>query len=187
VSLSLDLRLDDRKPDRVLVSVRLSPEGEVHPVDGVALQLCSEDGECLGPRLLLPIHGSLAGPVVTRAELRSADPIPRNGRVVAVAWWGREQVEVTCPSDRGTSLEVHMRGQSQVALPARVTLRLLDEAERAALVRRLPWIDEPLAKAHPRIEPVDPEPDADELCAEIGLDGEDAAWLKDLLESDDDL
>ncbi len=183
----MDLHLDDRQPDRVRVTVRLEPDDAGHPVDGVALQLCSEGGECLGPRLLLPIQGRLAGPLVTRVELRSLSPIPENGRVVAVAWWGCEQVEVTCPSDRHTTLRDHVRGAHRAPLAGRVGLERLDDDERAAFYRLAPWAAEPRVPRSPRLEPVDPEPSAEEICEELGLEGEDAEWLKDLLEEDDDL
>jgi len=186
VSLSIDLRLDDREEDRVWVSVSLSPEEEVHTVDGVTLQLCTRDGECLGPRLLLPISGQLSGPLVTRAELRSLEPIPRNSRVVAVAWWGQEQIEVSCPSDLGTCMAFHVRGITRVPLPERAAIRDIEPEERDILARHLPWVNEPRVVADAgHMDPLDTEESFDEVVDDLGLDEESARWLKDLLIEDE--
>jgi hypothetical protein len=178
--------VDDRQADRVWVSVSLSPEEESHTVDGVALQLCTRDGGCLGPRLLLPISGQLAGPLVTRAELRSMEPIPRESRVVAVAWWGHEQIEVSCPSDRGTCMEFHLRGITREPLPDRTAIRNLEPGEREALAAHLPWVNESWAVSDPKqIEPLDTEESLDDVVEDLGLDDENARWLKELLTEDD--
>lgn len=188
MSLSLDLRLDDRQPDRIVVSVRVVPEGDLHPVDGIALELCNDEGDRLCPRLLLPISGALTGPLETRAELRSRDPIPPRSKVRATAWWGCEQVEASCPSEQGTRFESHMRGRNLVSLAnGQVALHLIAPEERACITRSMPWIDEPMVLPDPHeIEPVDTEETAEEyadaICAELGLDDTNAAWIKELLE-----
>ena len=187
MSISIDLRLDDREDDRVWVSVSLCPEDDVHTVDGVTLQLCTRDGECLGPRLLLPISGQLAGPLVTRAELRSMEPIPRDSRVVAVAWWGHEQIEVSCPSDLGTCMAFHMRGVSGVPLPEHAAIRDLEPEERDALAQHLPWVREIRVVSEPGLlEPLDTEESLDEVLDDLGLDEENARWLKELLTEDEE-
>lgn len=188
--LTLDLRLEERESDRVRVSVCLSPDGGPQNVDGVALQLCTREGVCLGPRLLIPIGGQVVGPLTTSAELRSRTAIPDDSQVVAVAWWGSEEVEVTCPSDRGTCLEFHMRGRKRVPLPDHAVLRRLTKGERATLTALMPWVAEPLVLPDPtEIEPVDTdetaEEMADEICAELGLDEDNARWLKELLTEED--
>jgi len=187
VPLSIDLHLDDREEDRVWVSVHLYSEEEGHPVDGITLQLCTRDGECLGPRLLLPISGHLSGPLVTRAELRSMEPIPRDSRVVAVAWWGQEQLEVSCPSDLGTCMAFHMRGLTGIPLPDHAALRDLEPEEREVLARHLPWVREIRTVANAGLlEPLDTEESLDEVLDDLGLDDENARWLKELLAEDDD-
>ena len=185
MSVSLDLHLEDRQADRVWVSVRVAPDGEPRRVDGVALQLCARDGEALGPRLLLPICGCLESPIVTRVELKAA-AIPRDGQVVAIAWWGQEQIEARCPADVGTGLEGHMRGHRQLPLATRIDVAPLAPDERAVFVRRMPWVAAPMIPFDPRgIEPLESEPTSDQICEELGLDGEDAEWLKDLLDEDE--
>lgn len=184
--LNLDLRLDERQSDRVMVSVRLEPDDDCRTVDGVALQLCDASGDDLGPRLLLPISGQLSGPTLTRAELRSLRPIPEGSQVVATAWWGQEQIEVSCPSARGTCLEFHMRGRTRVALPSNTEVRPLSRGERAVLVQVMPWIAE--IRPQPQrgaIEDVEPEDTAEGFVEEYGLDEENAQWLEELLAEPD--
>jgi hypothetical protein len=136
--------------------------------------------------MLLPICGCLGSPVVTRVELKSSTPIPVDGQVVAVAWWGREQVEVRCPSEVGTTLEAHMRGHRQLPLGEEVELARLPADERDVFVRRMPWLAEPMVPPDARgIETLETEATPDEICQELGLEGEDAEWLKDLLADDE--
>lgn len=184
--LNLDLRLDERQRDRVVVSVRLEPDDDCRNVDGVALQLCDATGDGLGPRLLLPISGQLSGPTLTQAELRSLRPIPEDSQVVATAWWGQEQIEVSCPSSQGTCLEFHMRGRTRVGLPRNTAVRPVDAQERNTLVRLMPWIAEIRPQAQrSAIEAVEPEDTAEDFAEEYGLDEENAQWLEELLAEPD--
>ena len=79
-----------------------------------------------------------------------------------------------------------MRGHRQLPLADRVALvRLLPE-ERDVIARRMPWVDDPMVVPDPRgIEPLEAEATPDEICEELGLEGEDAEWLKDLLADDE--
>jgi len=193
--LDVDLRLEERAPDRVIVSVLLvphdDPEGAAH-VDGVALQLKSPAGESIGARMLLPIAGAVASRIRSTVELRAlTESIPQGSHVVGTAWRDCEQVQVTIPTDPGTAFEAHVRGLERVVSHREGRfLEVLLPEERAIFSALLPWIDEPMVPrpAAGELGVVDHVPEADELVDELaddlGLDAESAEWLKDLLDDD---
>jgi len=198
LGLDVELRLEERGVDRVIVSVLLAPpDQQTTRVDGVALQLHHPDGERLGARMLLPIAGEVASPMLSTVELRALDgEIPQGSRVTGTAWRGTEQVEVAIPTDPGTAFEAHVRGLERIGLQPlasrpRAYLEVLLPDERAVVSALFPWVDEPMVPkpAVGELEVVDHEPDNDELvdefADEIGLDPESAEWLKDLLDEDD--
>jgi hypothetical protein len=188
VGLSFELELQERRPDRVLVSVFLQPgSAEGVTLDGVALDLCNRHRETVGPRLLLPIAGRLAGPLVTQAELRALEPIPEGAVVVGTAWWGSEQVQASIPADPGTDLAMHVRGEGAIRPADREVLLSLSPRERIRLEAAFPW----LCASTGRCEQVKqailegqlgPNPEeVDAFARDLGLGEECTAWLKDLL------
>lgn len=188
LSLDFDLRLEDRKADRVLVSVLLAPHSSVR-IDGVSLQLFSREGEAISARMVLPIAGDLSQPMLSTMELCAiVDDIPQGSRVVGNAWAGTEQREATLPTDPSTEFERHVRALCRIGGAEADDDRLLEPLipeERAILCRDYPWVDEPrIPRAIGELEVVDNETDEeaiDHLCDDLGLDQDSADWLKDLL------
>ena len=190
LSLDFELRLEDRKPDRVLVSVLLAPHSSLR-IDGVSLQIISREGEPVSARMVLPIAGELSQPMLSTMELRAiAAEIPQGSRVVGTAWAGHEQRDAALPTDPSTEFERHVRARCRVVPDVleddvRLIERLTPE-ERATVARAYPWVDEPrLPVAVGELEVVDHEQTDEEVfdhfCDELGLDGDSAEWLKDLL------
>lgn len=188
--VTFELRLEERRSDRVYVSVVLAPGDEAVQIDGVAVQLFHRDGEAVSARLLLPISGVLMHPLVTTVELRGPEPLlPAGCRVVGTAWSAECHLETTCPADMWTELESHVRGKRVVVPLTRAELRPLRPEERASLVTAFPWLGQPVVVPFDGVlepEPVDEptEEELDALCAEYGLCGEDADFLKELLTED---
>lgn len=190
VEVTFELRLEERRNDRVYVAVLLAPAAAPVTIDGVAVQLFHGEGEPVGPRLLLPISGVLTQPMVTTVELRAHDGVlPTGSQVVGHVWGADGHREATCPADMWTMLETHVRGTHVVHGRNTGELRPLRPAERARLAALFPWT------ARPTVIPFDgvlePEEDADgdsedldALCAEYGLCGDDAEFLKELLTED---
>ncbi len=174
----MDVRLVSREPDRVGVVVHLTPKHATVTLDGVAVELLSRQGESIGPRMMLPIAGRLAGPLQTAVELRtSVGELYLGGTVTVTAWEGNQQLTASCPADMWTAFERHVKG-SEPVLPAESneSLESLEPEELRALWAAFTWLKEP--------EPA-PEPELDDLVEELGLDDEDAAWLRDLMNEDD--
>lgn len=194
--LNFELQLDERLPDRVIVSVLLGPgdTGEAS-VDGVAVVLVAATGELLSTRLMLPIAGTLLQPVLTTVELRALGPVPLGARIVGTAWDGAEQHETSIPADPGTQLEAHCRGLRNVKVEEDRALRFRrpTRADLAALQQAFVWLQPPPESPLQVVEN-EPEPEEDddddfdlrEACSELGLDDEEAAWLEDLLNEPDD-
>lgn len=191
LDLDVELSLEEHLDDSIIVSVFLSPTGGATAVDGVALRLRDRHGEGLGPRVLLPISGTLARVMRTTValETENGEPVPDGASVQVVAWHGHEQREAVMPTDPMTALEVHVRGTTAWVLHDgdRLLEPLLPE-ERAVWAEHYPWIDE--ARLPPRaaaeLGVVDHEPtqedEVDAFAEEMGLDAESAEWLKDLLD-----
>ena len=169
MDIHFELRLEERLPDRVFISVVLAPRAEPAPsVDGVSVQIQARDGEPLSPRLLLPISGQIQQPMVSTVELRASQSIPLGARVVGSTWAGRDQREATCPCDPGTALEVHMRGRRVIGVGSlNETLRGLFEEERQTLTTMMPWIAEPLVKPTGRPAVVERQVDHEEQVDEV--------------------
>ena len=188
--ISLALHLDERRTDRVFVSVTLQPHSADVTVGGVSVQLFSRTRVQLGARLLLPIAGHLSQTLRTSVELRVLDALPTGAFVQATAWWPGGQIETTCPTDPGTELRSHMRGEKRIVPSDPDVLHRLDSAERERVARLFPWVDEPMLppdtpKAY--FEPApedDPSAYAEELADHYELDDESAEWLKDLMAED---
>ena len=142
--------------------------------------------------MLLPIAGTLGQPILTTVELRALGPIPQGARIVGTAWSGCSKIDVSCPCDPWTALEGHVRGTRRVALKRDLLhrMRVLNAGERAVVAAMFPWIDEPMipeaASQRPNMVEavnVDGEPDdfVDDICSCYNLDGDDAAFLRELL------
>ncbi|MBX2797230.1 MAG: hypothetical protein KTR31_06180 [Myxococcales bacterium] len=192
LALTIELRLEERNPNSVLVSVLLAPSSGSTRIDGVALQLFTRQGEALSSRMLLPISGELAQPMLSTLELQAqADVIPQGCRVQGMAWNGKDQVEAYIPTDPFTELEVHMRGRRRIDPDEddRLLEWVLPE-EREKVSRDFPWVNEPrLPVATDALQVVDHEEDEeealDEVLDELGIDAESAEWLKDLMEDEE--
>lgn len=188
VHVTFELRLEERRADRVFVSVLLAPADPGASLDGVSVQLFQRDGEAVSPRLLLPISGVLAQPMITTVELRAEGGVlPGGSRVVGTAWNAVASVEASCPTDMWTELGSHVRGTRTVAAAPCGELRLLDLQERARLACIFPWMTRtaPL-RTDDVLEPEDTqEEEVDAFCAEYGLGEEEAEFLKELLAEDD--
>lgn len=189
--MQFHLTLDERREDRVFVTVCLSPDSDPVSIEELAVELRCPRGNPLGPRLVLPISGPLATSLALRTELRARESLPRGSRVVGTAWTDGGQVEAACPSDPGTALEIFARG-GRIALPAAdepVLPEDLTRSEHAAMVRAFPWMDH----FRPAEESTDPqilEEQSDDIVEDVagcyGLCDEDKELLRELLGDDDD-
>ena len=200
--MSFELRVVGRGADRVIVSVILDPGAGVVQVDGVAVQLASRRHEPLGPRLVLPISGAVSTVIGIQVELRANEALPPGALVTGALWWADGELRVNCSADPWTEIEAFVRGRHVDAPCQHKGLELsgdddldfewLDPPERARLVRMLPWLDR-VGPACPPVLAVDAPPEAPardpiaEVCDEFGLDGDNAAFLRALLEDADDL
>ena len=175
VGLDLGVELEEHAADRVHVTVTLSPTVRPVEVTGVAVELFGRRRESLGPRLLLPISGTVTGPIATRAELRCRGPIPRGSFVEATAWMPHEELAATCPAEPPPVLEGHVRGRHPLMSADRDrSLGSLSHTEKCALARCLSWLPAPAAE--------EKGCDVDAIQEELGLDDEDADWLRELME-----
>lgn len=187
MDLDFSLSLDERLPDRVLVSVLLQPRAEEEAdVQGVSVELVGETGDRLSHQLRLPIAGALTQPIRTTVELRALGPLPLGARVLGTAWTAEEQWEASCPADPGTQLQAHVRGLVSLRPTSDEFFEALSCAERDHLAVSLPW----LARCQPARPTVveTPEVNPDEVrrfCDDLGLCGEDSEWLEDLLNEPD--
>lgn len=192
LNLDFELSLEERSNEQVVVSVALAPITEPVVVEGVALQWKTGSGEPISARLLLPIAGTVSQPMVSSVVLHAFRPIEPGCRVVATAWSGTAQLESSIPTDPFTELEVHVRARKLVGAGlGDADLEPLPHVERQRLAVRFPWIDEPrIPKVAGELGVVDSTPSTDELVNEVAedfeLDEESAAWLKELLDEDDD-
>lgn len=192
VHFTFELRLEERRSDRVFVSVLLAPaqaaESVARPsLDGVSVQIFQRDGEAVSPRLLLPISGTLGQPMVTTVELRAdGGVLPAGSRVLGQAWSADVVVEASCPTDMWTELGSHVQGTRNVCARSGGKLRRLEPEERARLACIFPWMARTrMLHTEDVLEPEDTEEEAlDALCAEYGLEGEEAEFLKELLADD---
>ncbi len=199
--VSFELTLLERQTDRVVVTISLCPGGEAVELDGVAVEILSPRRERISPRLLLPVSGTLVGPLVTQAELRAFGPIPACSVISGTAWSGEDQVECACPADDHIGLEAHVRGSNPPVVRSDAVLLDLLPEERQALATCLPWL---LARVEAAEEPLPTqvegtlageaspselfEPDLscireemDGVCKDLGLDEECSEWLKELM------
>jgi len=191
LELDVELSLEERLDDSVIVSVYLCPRDGATRVDGVALRLRDKNGRGLGPRVLLPIAGTLSQTMRTTValECENGEDVPLGACVQVVAWYEQEQREASIPTDRMTAFEVHVRGTTPWALEEgeRMLEALLPE-ERAVFAQGIPWIDEPRMPppSAAQLGVVDHEPteeeEVDAFVDEMGIDAESAEWLKDLLD-----
>jgi len=192
VDIDFDIQLEERLTDRVFVSVVLGPQHQPVHIDGAAVEIVRL-GSAVSPRLLLPIVGMVGQPIGTTVELRAIGPIPPGSRVVGSVWSGNSRVEVSCPCDPWTELEVHMRGTRLVALnePGFQQVRQLSSHERQVVAQLFPWVDEPAVRRAPEPEklvvdatdavPIDLVGD---IRDHYNLDEDDAAFLRELLDEE---
>lgn len=195
--MQLQIHLDERQSDRVFVTVCLSPQSECAQsecttVQGVAVELRSRSGEPLSARLMLPVSGPLPGPLALRTELRARDDLPRGARVHGIVWWAKGQIEVTCPTDPGTTLEAYAYGSSIGLEPSDPSPqpRDLSNTERRRLYLAYPWMARYRAPSHTSDEDHILEEAPSDLASDIAdtydLSDEDRAILEELLAEDDD-
>lgn len=200
--MSFELRVVGRSADRVIVSVILDPGAGVVQVDGVAVQLASRRHEPLGPRLVLPISGAVSTLIGVQVELRANEALPPGALVTGALWWADGELRVNCSADPWTEIEAFVRGRHVDAPCQQKGLELRDDGdhdfetleppERARLVRMLPWVDR-VGPVCPPVLAVDDAPEAAprdpiaDVCDEFGLDEENAAFLRALLEDAEDL
>ena len=201
MALSFQVFLEDRQPHLVYVSVVLEPEGGPVHVDGVTVQLFTRKREPISALLLLPIAGTLSHSMVSSVELRATKlpEIPAGSRIVGTVELKDGIVEATCSTDLATELEVHVLGRRALPMKSqRVDLEMswLESAEYCRLIKRFPWIDACPEREDPEIDVVvtdeavrggnDDMDIAEELKDSYGLDDEDARWLKELMDEDDE-
>jgi hypothetical protein len=186
------LHLDDREPDRVHVTVCLTPDADAACVQGVAIELRGRNGEALSARLMLPISGELAGPLALRTEVRARAELPLGARVHGMLWSHGGILEASCPTDPGTTLEAYAYG-SRIGLddpvPARIPEDLTDH-ERSALYAAYPWMARYRSPVRDDAEGFIEEQPADlaeDIAETYGLSDEDKAFLEELLADDEEL
>jgi len=179
MSLEFQLCLDEREDARVFATVILIPTSTDLSLDGVALQLCDADGNTLSPKRLLPVSGQLLGPVSSRVELRSNQgAIPAGAQVIATAWWPGGHLQAQRCTDPGTTLKEHVLAKGRIALTDEdVLLDVLPE-ERDIMVSLFPWV---ATQPNQRMLELEAQEDA-HPCDDMGLDDEDAEWLKNLMD-----
>ena len=185
------LRLEERQPDRVFVTVCLSPEADAVDVQGVAVELRTRAGEPLGARLMLPVRGQLASPLALKTELRARDVLPHGSEIRGVAWWAGGQVETIIPTDPGTCMEAYCRGGGVRLDPIDPDDLPVDlhRTERAALERAFPWMRgfrAPDERPESQILEEQPADLAADIASCYGLCDEDKAFLEELLADDED-
>jgi hypothetical protein len=195
MALSLHLQIEQRRPDRVFVLIELGHQGTTLNVTGAAVELRSQRGVLLSPRMLLPISGLLAGPLATRVELRSQIPIPQGSKVYGIVFWDGEQTEAVIPADPCTELEAHVRGTRNIVGVNPKELENLDPMEEYELQRYFPWAvndelddgDEDDLEDDENDENDEDDKDqnmdelTDEVAKSLGLDAEEAAFLREIL------
>ncbi|MBT3221962.1 MAG: hypothetical protein HN348_23045 [Proteobacteria bacterium] len=178
--MNFELRLEERHPKCVVVTVCIAPSEQQAHADGVSVQLFSQKGESLAPRLLLPISGPLLGSMVSRVELRTEFPIPRGSQVKGRLWCSAKVHEACCPTDPSTELQTHVRGCHALVPTSRdLEFNTLVTKEYASLSKLFSWIE--VIEGINRYVVDDEEPNIEEIVSDYGLDGEDAAFLKELL------
>jgi len=185
--MQFGLRLDDRREDRVFVTVCLSPEDDVVNVEGVAVELRCRRGQALSCRLMVPIRGPLGQPLKFATELRARRTIPRGARVVGIAWTADGTRETSCPADPGTALEAYARGSSIGLDPmGGREPEDLSTAEHRAMVRAFPWMDHfrPFEEESPGILDEQADDLADDIAGCYGLCDEDKELIRELLSED---
>lgn len=187
----LQLHLDERHDDRVFVTVCLSPETDEASVHGVAVELRSRAGEPLSARLMLPVSGPLPGPLALRTELRARGDLPLGARVHGTVWYDSGQLEATCPTDPGTSLEAYAYGVG-IPLgepnPTRGPHDLTD-FERERLYQAFPWMgryQRPSSQEDEQVIEEQPADVARDIADTYGLSEEDRDFLRELMSDDDD-
>lgn len=196
MSIRLELEVVERFPHRVVLSVVLTPEDPVS-VEGVSVELLDRDQQCLAPRLQLPISGQLSGPLATRCELRSVEPIPDSARVVAQVWAGEHSTRLIAPTEPCTGLVNHIWGIGRLQPRTNRKLRSLTPEQVAVFARSFPWLREGRPECAcpphhsaivdareaglPDLHPTVDDDDVDDLAAAFDLSEEDADFLRELM------
>jgi len=187
MSLSLRLHIEHRRSDRVYVVVELEHEGATVDINGAAVELRSQKGALLSPRMILPIAGLLAGPLSTRIELRAQRPIPQGSTVYGVVFWGGEQTEAMIPADPCTDLQAHVTGSRTICGYSAKDLENLSPSDEYALFQHFPWTikedeeDDDDWSEDATFQEERHEDLTDEVAKSLGLDEEEAGYLRELL------
>lgn len=175
MELDVQLCLGERDDARIFATITLVPLREELSLHGAVVQLFDAEGESLSSKLLLPVSGTLLGPVSSHIEVRSLrGEIPPGSEVVVTAWWPDGQLQARQSTDPGTSLQAHVLGFAPVPPTDEEPLLELLSEERDRMVQLFPWLVKPPAATIA----LDAEPELDDL----GLDGDDADWLRDLMD-----
>ena len=196
MSIRLELEIVERFPHRVVLRVVLTPEDPVL-VEGVFVELLDRDQNNLAPRLQLPISGQLSGPLATRCELRSVEPIPDSARVVAQVWAGEHSTRLVAPTEPCTGLVNHIWGIGRLQPRSDRKLRSLTPEQVKLFAGAFPFLHEPRPECAcpphntaivdareagvPDLKPSADDDDVDDLAAEFDLSDEDAEFLRELM------
>jgi hypothetical protein len=186
MGIALDLSVEERHDDRVVVALVLAPDGSGPArIDGAAVGLVVR-GDPVAPRTLLPIQGSLTGALATTLELRTDGPLPEGTEVLASVWWDAEQVSVQVPAHPATCVVDHIRGVGCSPAPP-VRLAAVAPARVEALDTAFPGVLSRLRPLPPSnvIDADDAADDVDAFQEAYHLDDEAADWLRELLHEDD--
>ena len=186
MDLQFDIQLEDRSPDRVVVSVLLGPgDAPEALVEGVAILLVDRAGEPLSTRLVLPIAGRLQQPVLTTVELRGRTQLPTGTRVLATAWSDGLRYETPHSGRPRHSLESHLRGALSLHLrDAEGFIETLNPDAKRSLILEFPWLAR-VACDPTVVDSATPSPEVEEFqafCKDLGLEEDDADWLTELLD-----
>lgn len=187
MAVTVELRLDERQAESVIVSVLLTPQSPSSQLGGVELHLQSPNGDALGPRMVLPIAGALTAPMRSTVQLRSNVPLERGARIVAAAWQGSQTVETSIPADARTELAHHAGPAKTLALSndTQATFGALGDDDMQRLRNAWPWLAD---TGRPRVveATADEEQasDVDDIIDDLELDEASSEWLRELLDDD---
>jgi hypothetical protein len=187
----LSLQIEELCEDRVRLIVSLRPECDDADIEGVAVELVGCGGEAIGARLMLPLSGRLHGPMSLKTELRATHDLGRGCRIRGIVWHAGGKVEASCPCEPSTSLETYMLGgrvcmrpYSHLDIPS-----TLSTDERTHLVHGFPWIETYGERRRSKpVRVIEEQPDdlVDDITSCYGLCPEDAAFIKELFEDEDE-
>ncbi len=190
MNVQLCLGLVERASDRMKVRL-VASSGDDGPLslEGASIRLYGSAGEPLTPRFLVNVPGELGAHWDTTVELRHPPELPEGAVIRAHVWSPHDTTECGCRVDSGTRLEGYLLGVGSDPEPVDAfELGSVDDERLDALASRLPWATAPVREAAHKAVVIEAQvhPSADDLRADFGLDDDDAQWLEELLDGDDD-